>query len=261
MNKNTLDYDNFLCLVLPIILFIIFAFVFLLPSSFYNCKHNMDDHITYFRPEEFTDDAGILPPTVYTNSIIIGKNICYSCPVGSAFNSTSDGCTGNVKTPLSCLYPNAKLVGDKTDAMCYGCPPGQVYDSSELACVSTAPTPLSSTALDAPTNVQYKCLDDNDTLVGSSCYTCDGNSDVFNPQTMKCERITNAYRPTNTYKLQNSTSSCNSGYFKDFMTCNKCNGNDTYKSGWGCMTKSSSAPTGIVPAVVNDRPFKYIDTD
>lgn len=322
MNKNTLDYDNFLCLVLPIVLFVLFSFVFLLPSSFYSCNtddtDDNDDYIMYYRPEGFTDDTTTasppvstpaptntvtslpatslpsativsnplpststtlpsspvtpvpasapapapvpvpvpvpapvpVPSCVDTNSIIIGNNICYSCPIGSSLNSTNDGCTGTATTPLSCIDPNAQLIGDSPNAMCYGCPPGQIYDSSQLSCVSTAATPLN-----ASTNMQYKCLDDNDTLVGTSCYACDGKDATFNPITMKCETVVNAYNPINTYNLPNSTSSCKTGYFQDFKTCNQCNNNDTYKSGWGCLNTSSAPPAGVVPAVVNDNPF------
>ena len=54
MNK-----DNFVCLLLPIIIFILFSFVFLLPVSLDStCPHDNDDnddYVMYYLPEDFDD--------------------------------------------------------------------------------------------------------------------------------------------------------------------------------------------------------------
>ena len=279
MNK-----DNFVCLLLPIIIFILFSFVFLLPVSLDStCPHDNDDnddYVMYYLPEDFTDDAvpkptdtgtslpstslapaPVLPPPPTpscfdTNAIKIGNNVCYSCPEGSSFNANNDGCTVSTKNPLTCVDPNAQLLG----SMCYGCPPGQIFDQSQLACVSTAPSSI-VTSLDAPSTVEYKCSNDHDTLVGSSCYACSGRSSSFNPKSLKCEKALNAYIPIDSYTLKKQDTDCKDGYFKDFKKCYKCNNDDPYKSGKGCMKIQSSLPLNVVPAVINEHPFHSSYTD
>ena len=273
-----MNNDNFLCLLLPIIIFVLFSFVFLLPGSLdLACQddlRNDDDYVMYYLPEDFTDTAPtpidtvtslapapVLPPLPTpscfdTNAIKIGNNVCYSCPEGSSFNANNDGCTVSTKNPLTCVDPNAQLLG----SMCYGCPPGQIYDQSQLACVSTAPSSL-VTPLDAPSNIQYKCSNDHDTLVGSSCYACSGRSSSFNPKSLKCEKTLNAYVPIDSYTLKTKDTACKDGYFKDYKKCYKCNNDDPYKSGKGCMKIQSSLPLNVVPAVIDEHPFRFLDTD
>jgi hypothetical protein len=283
-----MNNDNFLCLLLPIIIFVLFSFVFLLPASVdLSCQHDDlrdegDDYVMYYLPEDFTDEpkptdtvtslpstslpsapvlsqplpsAPVVPSCFDTNAITIGNNVCYSCPDGASFNANNDGCTVSTKNPLTCVDPNAQLIG----SMCYGCPPGQIYDQSQLACVSTAPSSL-VTPSGAPSNIQYKCSNDDDTLVGSSCYACSGRSSSFNPKSLKCEQALNAYSPIDSYTLKSKDTACNTGYFKDYMNCYKCNNDDSYMSGKGCMNIQSSLPLNVVPAVVDDFPFSSFDT-
>ena len=295
-----MNNDNFLCLLLPIIIFVLFSFVFLLPASVdLSChhddlRHDGDDYVMYYLPEDFTDDAVPKPTDTVTslpstslpsapvlsqslpstslpsapvlspptpscfdpNAITIGNNVCYSCPDGASFNANNDGCTVSTKSPLTCVDPNAQLIG----SMCYGCPPGQIYDQSQLACVSTAPSSL-VTPLDAPSNIKYKCSNDHDTLVGSSCYACSGRSSSFNPKSLKCEKTLNAYVPIDSYTLKTKDTACKDGYFKDYKKCYKCNNDDPYKSGKGCMKIQSSLPLNVVPAVIDEHPFRFLDTD
>ena len=230
MNKTVSIDTDYLCFILPIISIMFVFFIFITSNQGYN--------------EYFTS-------CVDPNSIVIGNNICYSCPIGGTLNNK---CTDATEKPLKCMDPNAKLV----DNICYGCPDGDIYDETKNVCVN-ASRAITSTL--ATSNIHYKCLNDNDILIGKSCYECRGKNSNVNSDTLKCETILKSYLPIDSYVLPTTNASCKAGYFKDFGTCQKCNPDDSYKSGFGCMQLSISKPINIIPAVSEEHPFNPFHFD
>ena len=146
------------------------------------------------------------------------------------------------------MDPHAKLIGN----ICYGCPTDETYDDTQKKCVSASTTVVSTIAT---SNISYKCLNDDDILVGKSCYDCRGKNSNVNSSTLQCETVLNSYLPTESYVLPTTDASCKKSYFKDFGTCQKCNPDDSYKSGYGCMKLRVSQPLNVIPAVTDNDPF------
>ena len=228
MNNNTAKIDtDYLCFVLPIMC-VLFMFVLFVTSN--RCIEN------------FTN-------CVDPNSIVLGDNICYSCPIGATLNNKCKD--SNIK-PLQCMDPNAKLVND----ICYGCPSGEIYDVTQKKCTSASTTTTTTVAsTEATSKISYKCLNDDDILVGKSCYDCRGKNSKVNSSTLQCESVLNSYLPIDSYSLPTTDTSCKKGFFKDFGTCQKCNTDDSYKSGYGCMNLRISPPLNVIPAVKDSHPF------
>ena len=227
MNNTNTNIDiDYLCFILPIMC-VLFIFILFMTSN-QECNEN------------FTN-------CVDPNSIVIGDNICYSCPIGGTLNNK---CNDSDVKPLQCMDPNAKLVGN----ICYGCPAGEKYDDTQKKCISASAS-MTVVSTVATSNISYKCLNDDDILVGKSCYDCRGKNSNVNSSTLQCETVLNSYLPTESYVLPTTDASCKNGFFKDFGTCQKCNPDDSYKSGYGCMKLRVSQPLNVVPAVSDNHPF------
>ena len=173
---------------------------------------------------DITEDFSELQCTDLNATYING--VCYTCPQGLVFDNNTLKCKD--MNQLSCSDPSSVLVSDT----CYGCPFGQKYNASTLSC-ETLP-------------VKYRCLNNNDTLVGNTCYECIGKNSTLNTTTLQCENIKNAYYPLDTYIPEQNT--CKSGYILQQNECYKCNPNDIIKGGM-CEKIESVKPNDNYPAV------------
>ena len=212
---------------------IVFLILWLLYQLFFYKKHRS------FYNECFTDTTTSSPATVTVipvTTVPTPQGPVYVC------KDASDYLAGD--TYYSCGNP--KQTFDPKQMLCvvgkdsYG-------PLKKPAFISPQSTNATTTLPNAPVNnAKYKCNSQNDALVGKQCYSCSKVS-TFNPTTMQCAQIVDAYSPLETYVLANGTATCNDGYIKSANNCVRCKSGDIY-NGRACQTMINSAPITVYNA-------------